>query len=110
MAGDGEAELTPHTNSGMMEMQPPVVGAQKGEPMTPHGPHTGRRVDYTDQRGRQPSSEYLRRLPAMERAIVAHELDPLRLLRPGDPIPHARQIRGKLWELELGDSRLLYCT
>lgn len=79
--------------------------------MAPRGSRTGWHVEfYTDPRGRQPASDYLRSLSALERAIVAHELDLLRALRPGSPIPHARQIRGKLWELKLGDNRLFYCT
>ena len=63
---------------------------------------------YTTARGRSPIDEYLDGLPAAEAAKVAAVLESIRQEGLAAPLVSMRQIRGKLWELRISQSRIFY--
>ena len=67
-------------------------------------------VLYTDPRGKCPPLEFIDALPATEQAKIRNALRLLREFGPDLRMPHARQVKGRLWELRPGASRLFYCA
>lgn len=58
-------------------------------------------VSYRDSRGRVPVDEYLDTLQVRDRARVLREIELLEDYGPALRMPHARHLRGKLWELRI---------
>ena len=65
-------------------------------------------VFYTDHRGKSPPLEFIEGLPTMEQAKIRNTLRLLKEFGTNLGMPHARPIRGKLWELRPGGARLFY--
>ena len=65
-------------------------------------------VFYTDRRGESPPSNFINDLPVMEQAKIRNALRLLREFGTNLGMPHARPIKGKLWELRPGGIRLFY--
>ena len=63
---------------------------------------------YTTGRGSSPALEYLNALSPKERAEADRSLALLQEFGVDVGLPHARPLRGKLWELRPGAHRLLY--
>ena len=56
---------------------------------------------YQDARGQSPTNDYLRALPTKDRARVVRAILLLEDYGPVLRMPHARHLRGKLWELRI---------
>jgi phage-related protein len=54
------------------------------------------------------TQEFIEELPVMEQAKIRNILRLLREFGTNLNVPHARQIKGKLWELRPGGVRLFY--
>jgi len=71
-------------------------------------------VSYRDARGRVPIDEYLDTLQIRDRARVLREIELLEEYGPNLRMPHARHLRGKLWELRIdtrpNSYRVLYAA
>lgn len=65
-------------------------------------------VFYIDHRGKCPPLEFINKLPNMEQAKIRNALRLLQEFGPTLSSPHAKQIKGKLWELRPGGIRLFY--
>jgi phage-related protein len=65
-------------------------------------------VFYVDHRGKCPPREFIEELPVMEQAKIRNVLRLLEEFGSNLSMPHARQIKGKLWELRPGGVRLFY--
>jgi phage-related protein len=65
-------------------------------------------VFYIDHRGKCPPREFIDELPVMEQAKVRNVLRLLQEFGTNLNMPHAKQIKGKLWELRPGGVRLFY--
>lgn len=65
-------------------------------------------VFYIDPRGKCPPLEFLEELPLMEQAKIRNALRLLQEFGTNLSMPHAKQIKGKLWELRPGGVRLFY--
>jgi phage-related protein len=65
-------------------------------------------VFYVDHRGKCPPREFIEELPVMEQAKIRNVLRLLQEFGSNLSVPHARQIKGKLWELRPGGVRLFY--
>ncbi len=65
-------------------------------------------VFYVDHRGKCPPREFIEELPVMEQAKIRNVLRLLQEFGSNLSMPHARQIKGKLWELRPGGVRLFY--
>jgi phage-related protein len=63
---------------------------------------------YTDHRGKCPPLEFVEELPLMEQAKIRNALRLLQEFGTKLSMPHAKQIKGKLWELRPGGIRLFY--
>jgi len=58
-------------------------------------------VSYRDARGRVPIDEYLDTLQIRDRAHVLRKIELLEEYGPNLRMPHARHLRGKVWELRI---------
>ena len=67
-------------------------------------------VFYVDHRGKCPPREFIEELPVIEQAKIRNVLRLLQEFGSNLSIPHAKQIKGKLWELRPGGVRLFYCA
>jgi len=65
-------------------------------------------VFYVDHRGKCPPREFIEELPVMEQAKIRNVLRLLQEFGSNLSMPHAKQIKGKLWELRPGRVRLFY--
>jgi phage-related protein len=65
-------------------------------------------IFYRDHRGKSPPLEFIEELPVMDQVKVRNTLRLLREFGTDLGMPHARPIRGKLWELRPGGIRLFY--
>ena len=65
-------------------------------------------VFYVDHRGKCPPREFIEELSVMEQAKIRNVLRLLQEFGSNLSMPHARQIKGKLWELRPGGVRLFY--
>jgi phage-related protein len=65
-------------------------------------------IFYTDHRSKCPPLEFIEKLPLMEQAKIRNTLRLLREFGTNLGMPHAKPIRGKLWELRPGGIRLFY--
>ncbi|NLN70679.1 MAG: type II toxin-antitoxin system RelE/ParE family toxin [Chloroflexi bacterium] len=65
-------------------------------------------VFYVDHRGKCPPREFIEELPVMEQAKIRNILRLLQEFGSNLSMPHARQIKGKLWGLRPGGVRLFY--
>jgi len=65
-------------------------------------------VFYVDHRGKCPPREFIEELPVMEQAKIRNVLRLLQEFGSNLSMPHAKQIKGKLWELRPGGVRLFY--
>lgn len=65
-------------------------------------------VFYQNQRGKSPPLEFINSLPIIEQAKIRNTLRLLQEFGTNLGMPHAKQIRGKLWELRPGGIRLFY--
>lgn len=65
---------------------------------------------YADTRDRSPVTEYIDRLTKEEQAKIRNEFRLLAEFGPALGMPHARMIKGKLWELRPGNFRFFYFT
>ncbi len=65
-------------------------------------------VFYVDHRGKCPPKEFIEELPVMEQAKIRNVLRLLQEFGSNLSMPHAKQIKGKLWELRPGGVRLFY--
>lgn len=65
-------------------------------------------VFYQDARGKCPPLEFIETLPVKEQAKVRNALRLLREFGTYLNMPHAKPVRGKLWELRPGGIRLFY--
>ena len=63
---------------------------------------------YEDHRGKSPVLDFIKNLPASDRAKVNNTLRLLEGFGTVLGMPHARQIEGRLWELRPGGNRLFY--
>lgn len=72
------------------------------------GKMTWRITFYEDRRGNRPALEFVNSLPQQEQAKVYNSFRLLTEFGTLLGMPHARHIRGKLWELRPGGVRLLY--
>jgi len=63
---------------------------------------------YEDHRGRSPVLDFMNSLSAKDRAKVNNVLRLLEEFGTDLGMPHARRIKGRLWELRPGDNRLFY--
>lgn len=67
-------------------------------------------VFFIDHRGKCPTLEFVEELPVVEQAKIRNALRLLQEFGTNLAIPHAKQIKGKLWELRPGRIRLFYFT
>ena len=71
-------------------------------------------VSYRDSRGRVPIEDYLDTLQIRDRARVLREIELLEEYGLSLRMPHARHLRGKLWELRIdtrpNSFRVLYAA
>jgi phage-related protein len=65
-------------------------------------------VFYIDHRGKCPPLEFVEALPLMDQAKIRNALRLLQEFGTNLSMPHAKQIKGKLWELRPGGVRLFY--
>ena len=65
-------------------------------------------VFYTDHLKKCPPLEFIEELPVMEQAKIRNALRLLQEFGTNLMMPHAKQIKGKLWELRPGGIRLFY--
>ena len=65
-------------------------------------------VFYVDHRGKCPPREFIEELPVMDQAKIRNVLRLLQEFGNNLSMPHAKQIKGKLWELRPGGVRLFY--
>lgn len=65
-------------------------------------------VFYVDHRGKCPPREFIEELPVMDQAKIRNVLRLLKEFGSNLSMPHAKQIKGKLWELRPGGVRLFY--
>lgn len=65
-------------------------------------------VFFVDHRGKCPPREFIEELPVMEQAKIRNVLRLLQEFGSNLRMPHAKQIKGKLWELRPGGVRLFY--
>jgi phage-related protein len=65
-------------------------------------------VFYTDHRRKSPPLEFINGLPVMEQAKIRNALRLLQEFGTELDMPHAKPIKGKLWELRPGGVRLFY--
>jgi phage-related protein len=65
-------------------------------------------VFYVDHRGKCPPKEFIEELPVMEQAKIRNVLRLLQEFGSNLSMPHAKNIKGKLWELRPGGVRLFY--
>ena len=65
-------------------------------------------VFYVDHRGKCPPREFIEELPVMDQAKIRNVLRLLQEFGSNLSMPHAKQIKGKLWELRPGGVRLFY--
>jgi phage-related protein len=63
---------------------------------------------YIDHRRKCPPLEFVEGLPVMEQAKIRNALRLLQEFGTNLSMPHAKQIKGKLWELRPGGVRLFY--
>jgi len=63
---------------------------------------------YEDHRGKSPVLDFMNALSARDRAKVNNVLRLLGEFGTDLGMPHARRIKGRLWELRPGDNRLFY--
>jgi phage-related protein len=63
---------------------------------------------YEDHRGKSPVLDFMNALSARDRAKVNNVLRLLEEFGTDLGMPHARRIKGRLWELRPGDNRLFY--
>ena len=63
---------------------------------------------YEDHRGKSPVLDFMNALSARDRAKVNNVLRLLEEFGMDLGMPHARRIKGRLWELRPGDNRLFY--
>jgi len=63
---------------------------------------------YEDHRGKSPVLDFMNTLSARERAKVNNVHRLLEEFGMDLGMPHARRIKGRLWELRPGDNRLFY--
>ena len=71
---------------------------------------TWRITFYEDRRGKRPALDFINSLPKWEQAKVYNSFRLLAEFGTLLGMPHARHIRGKLWELRPGGVRLFYFT
>ena len=76
--------------------------------MTTETPPAWRIVFYKDARGHDPIEEYLNRLPAPERVAAVEAIRLLQEFGTFLGMPHAKHIRGKVWELRPESNRFRY--
>ena len=76
--------------------------------MTSEAPPAWRIVFYKDARGNDPIEEYLNRLPAAERVAAVEAIRLLKEFGTFLGMPHAKHIRGKVWELRPEANRFFY--
>lgn len=76
--------------------------------MTSEAPPAWRIVFYKDARGNDPIEEYLNRLPAAERVAAVEAIRLLQEFGTFLGMPHAKHIRGKVWELRPEANRFFY--
>ena len=65
-------------------------------------------VFYKDHRGKSPALDFIEELPTIDQVKVRNALRLLREFGTNLGMPHAKQIKGKLWELRPGGVRLFY--
>jgi phage-related protein len=65
-------------------------------------------VFYIDHRGKCPPLEFVEALPLMDQAKIRNALRLLQEFGTNLSMPHAKQIKGKLWKLRPGGVRLFY--
>lgn len=63
---------------------------------------------FTDARDRSPVIDYIDKLRKDEQAKIRNVMRLLTEFGPNLGMPHAKQIKGKLWELRPGGIRLFY--
>ena len=63
---------------------------------------------YEDHRGKSPVLEFINVLPAEDRAKIDGTLKLLEEFGASLRMPHAKHIKGHLWELRPGGNRLFY--
>lgn len=63
---------------------------------------------YIDARGRSPVRAFLDSLPVDVEASLFRAIDLLVIFGPLLRMPHARKVRGDIWELRAGQGRLFY--
>ena len=63
---------------------------------------------YKDHRGKCPPLEFIEGFPVMEQAKIRNALRLLQEFGTSLGMPHAKPIKGKLWELRPGGIRLFY--
>ena len=63
---------------------------------------------YEDYRGNIPALEFINRLPIKDQAKINKVFSLLKEFGPALGMPHARHLKGDLWELRPGDNRILY--
>jgi len=65
-------------------------------------------VFYVDHRGKCPPLEFIKKLPVVDQARIRNAMRLLQEFGTKLGMPHARKIKGKLWELRPGGIRLFY--
>lgn len=65
-------------------------------------------IFYTDHRGKCPPLEFINELPVEDQVRVRNVLRLLKEFGIALSMPHAKHIKGKLWELRPGSLRLFY--
>ncbi len=66
---------------------------------------------YQGRRGKSPVSEFLKGLQAGDKKAMLRAIDMLQRFGTNLGMPHARPVRGKLWELRGGQfARIFYAT
>ena len=65
-------------------------------------------VFYKDRRGKCPPLEFIEALPVIDQAKIRNTLRLLQEFGTNLSMPHAKQIKGNLWELRPGGIRLFY--
>jgi phage-related protein len=63
---------------------------------------------YSDHRGKSPPLDFIAEVPVVEQAKIRNALRLLQEFGTKLGMPHAKQIKGKLWELRPGGIRLFY--
>jgi phage-related protein len=76
------------------------------------GDRTGRRTwivkYYRDRQGTQPVKEFINALPHEHQELIDRKIDRLNAFGPMIPVPHSKQVRGKLRRLKCDFAGLAY--